>query len=75
MLVNADFPRKKINLPPKTIVQQNEWLAEKYNPTGSFPFTLLLDKEGKVLKRWDGKPEESANDFVQVIKSFYKQAY
>ena len=54
ILVRADFPRSKKNQLSKEQTQHNEALAEKYNPEGKFPYTLLLSEEGKVLKAWDG---------------------
>lgn len=69
VFVNADFPRKKKNLPPAEIVRQNEALAEMYNKQGLFPLTLLLDADGKVLKTWQGKPEVSIEEWTAEIKS------
>jgi hypothetical protein len=51
-------------------VKRNEALADKYNPDGKFPFTLLIDKNGKVLKAWDGFPNESPDAFVSEINYF-----
>jgi thioredoxin-related protein len=68
-MVNADFPRNKKNQLPKDVVKLNEALADKYNPSGKFPLTLLLDASGKVLKTWDGLPAESAAEFTDEIKS------
>jgi thioredoxin-related protein len=60
--VNADFPQRGLAKMPKALIQQNEKLAEQYNKEGHFPYTVLLDPDGKVLKTWDGykgmKPEE-----------------
>src|ERR1700761_808109 len=50
VLVNADFPRLKKNSLSKEQTKQNEALAERYNKAGIFPYTLLLDANGKVLK-------------------------
>lgn len=68
VLVNADFPRNKKNKLNKDQVKLNEALADKYNPEGKFPYTLLLDADGKVLKKWDGFPNERPEDFVASIK-------
>ncbi len=68
VLVNADFPRSKKHQLPKEQQEQNNKLAEKYNPSGKFPFTLLLDEEGKVLKSWDGLPDENDIVFASTIK-------
>ncbi|UEG49914.1 thioredoxin family protein [Ferruginibacter lapsinanis] len=69
VLVNADFPRNKKNKLAKAQVKLNEALADKYNPEGKFPFTLLLDAEGKVVKKWDGFPNVKPEDFVASIKA------
>jgi thioredoxin-related protein len=67
-MVNADFPRNKKNQLDKQITKQNEDLADKYNPEGKFPFTLLLDANGKVIKSWDGLPKENAAQFTTEVK-------
>lgn len=69
VMVNADFPRNKKNQLDKNIQKQNESLADKYNADGKFPFTLLLDADGNVIKAWDGLPAETAADFTAQIKS------
>lgn len=69
VLVNADFPRKKKNIPSDEIVKRNEALAEKYNKEGSFPLTLLLNADGKVIKSWRGKPEVSVEEWTKEIKN------
>ncbi len=53
ILLSADFPRKKSNQLSKEQQKMNDRLAEKYNPEGSFPFTLLLDSDGNKIKVWD----------------------
>ena len=68
VLFNADFPRKKKNIPLDEIVKRNEALAEKYNKEGNFPLTLLLNSDGKVIKSWRGKPEVSVEEWTQEIK-------
>src|ERR1035437_4636225 len=70
VLVRADFPRQKKNQLSKEQTQRNEALADKYNPEGKFPYTLLVDEHGKVLKDWDGFPDESPETFVEQIASF-----
>jgi thioredoxin-related protein len=67
VLVNADFPRLKKNQLTKSLQHQNDLLADKYNPKGAFPFTLLIDADGKVLKTWDGLPKETPEEFVNEI--------
>ncbi|HYV94401.1 MAG TPA: thioredoxin family protein [Chitinophagales bacterium] len=68
VLVNADFPRLKKNQLSKEQTKQNEALADKYNKDGKFPFTVLMDASGKVLREWDGLPNESPERFVEEIK-------
>jgi thioredoxin-related protein len=70
VLVRADFPRQKKNQLSKEQTRRNEALADKYNPEGKFPYTLLVDERGKVLKIWDGFPDVSPETFVQQIASF-----
>ena len=67
VLVNADFPRLKKNQLPKELSKQNDALADQYNPHGNFPLTLLLDAQGKVLKEWEGYPNETPDKFLTEI--------
>ncbi len=74
VLINADFPRLKKNQLSKEQTKRNEALAERYNPKGIFPLTLLLDAEGKVQRTWEGKPNLSAEAFVaEVSKSLHEK--
>ena len=67
-MVNADFPRNKKNQLPANIKKQNEALADQYNPSGKFPFTVLITADGKIVKTWDGLPDENATQFTASIK-------
>ena len=69
VLVRADFPRQKKNQLGKEQIKKNEALADKYNPEGKFPYTILVDDHGKVVKDWDGFPNESPENFVNQIAS------
>lgn len=69
VLVNADFPQQKKNMPATEIVKQNEMLAEQYNKEGKFPYTILLDAEGKVIKSWAGYKDGTAEEFVNQLKA------
>jgi thiol-disulfide isomerase/thioredoxin len=69
LLVKADFPRQKKNKLPDAQVKLNETLAERYNKDGKFPFTLLVNSEGKILKTWDGLPKENAAQFVKQLEA------
>ena len=69
VLVNADFPRLKKNMLSKEQQKQNDALAEKYNSDGSFPLTLLLNADGKVVKKWDGYPSSTPEEFTNDVKA------
>jgi len=73
VLLQADFPRMKKNHQSKEQVKHNEWLAEKYNPEGRFPFTVLIDPTGAVRKRWDGYSDQSAESFVTDLQALIEK--
>ncbi len=68
VLLHADFPRLKKHQLPKDQLKRNEELAEKYNKQGAFPFTVLLDANGKELKHWDGLVASTPEDFIKQIQ-------
>jgi len=68
MLVNADFPRKSKNRLPDELAKRNAALAETYNKQGNFPYTLLLDADGKILKTWTGKPEMPLDAWISEVQ-------
>jgi thioredoxin-related protein len=70
VLLHADFPRLKKHQLPKEQAKKNEELAEKYNKEGAFPYTVLLDADGKVLKQWDGLVAASPEEFINQIQPF-----
>jgi thioredoxin-related protein len=69
ILVNADFPRLRKNRLPPDQQKRNDVLADKYNPKGVFPCTLLLDADGRVLKTWDGFFDGGPENFIGQIKN------
>ncbi|MCU7548004.1 thioredoxin family protein [Chitinophagaceae bacterium LB-8] len=69
VLVRADFPRLKKNQLPKDQMKANEALADRYNPEGKFPFTILTDESGKILKQWEGLPNETPEQFVNELNT------
>ncbi|MGV8879078.1 MAG: thioredoxin family protein [Sphingobacteriaceae bacterium] len=69
VMVNVDFPRNKKNQLDANIRKQNEVLADKYNSGGAFPYTLLLDENGKVIKTWTGLPNEDVIAFTNTIRT------
>lgn len=50
VLLKADFPKKKKNKLSTEQTKKNQLLADKYNKYGYFPFIVVLDKNGAVLK-------------------------
>jgi hypothetical protein len=68
VLVNADFPRSKKNQLDGRQQALNNAMADKYNSQGKFPYTLLLNAEGKILKTWEGFPNEKPADFAAEIR-------
>jgi thioredoxin-related protein len=67
VLLRADFPRNKKNQLEAALKAHNEKLADKYNPQGKFPLTLLLDAEGNVLHTWDGYNNQPAAEFLKEV--------
>lgn len=66
VVLKADFPqRAKL---PAALQQQNEKLAEEYNPKGVFPLFLLLGIDRSVLSTLD-YTNESSPEFISEIKS------
>lgn len=71
VLVKADFPRLKKNQLPAAQTTHNESLAERYNPQGKFPLTLLLDSNGKILQEWEGYPRGLTTEgFIKEIGKY-----
>lgn len=69
VLMNADFPRGKKNQLSKDLQHQNETLADRYNPLGKFPYTVLLNADGSVIKSWEGYPQNNSQLFISQLKS------
>lgn len=69
ILVNADFPRNKKNQQDVNTRKRNEALADKFNPKGIFPYTLLLDAHGEIIKAWDGLPRTDAAAFTSEVRA------
>ena len=67
--INADFPRNKKNQLSPELKKENASLADQYNKKGLFPYTLLLNSEGEILKTWEGLPSENALTFSKEIIS------
>ena len=68
LVYNADFPRKKANQLSKEEISQNEKIADMYNPHGNFPFIVLVNSTGNILKQWDGLLNVSVEEFIKELK-------
>jgi len=70
VLVEVDFPRhKKLSAAQQ---KANDALAEKYNPEGSVPTIVLLDKDGKLLGKtgyMPGGPKTFLAELEKIKKS------
>ena len=71
VLYKADFPRKKANQLAADIKQQNNNLAETYNPKGHFPLVVLLDSNEEVLGN-TGYKKLSPDQYISLLNSFVK---
>ena len=64
IILKADFPqRKKLN---QDQVQQNEKLADQYNPKGQFPHIVLLAPDRTLLKTLYFK-NQTAQQFIAEL--------
>jgi len=69
VMLKADFPRKKANRLSKEQTQENEQLAEKYNPNGYFPLVVILDSTGKIVGT-TGYKDFSPAEYITHLQSF-----
>lgn len=71
VLFKADFPRQKKNQLPKEQQAINDQLAETYNPEGEFPCMVLIDAQGKTLRKWHGYDKKhSVQDYMADVNAF-----
>jgi protein disulfide-isomerase len=69
VLVEVDFPRSKEQ--SKELKEANKALAEKYNVTG-YPTVIVLNGDGKVLKRETGYGGDDAKDYIAKLAKLKK---
>ncbi len=69
VLINADFPRLKKNKLSNELQKNNDRIADLYNPDGIFPLTILLTANGKLVKKWEGLPSLTSDEFVSQVKT------
>ena len=68
-IVVADFPQR-LKL-PKDVIEQNEALAEKYNPKGVFPNLVLISPDGShsdIIQYSNQTPEEFVNELKNHLQ-------
>ena len=70
-LYKADFPRKKQHQLAPAFIEQNQKLAERYNPKGHFPLVLVLNSEGQVLGR-TGYRKISPEKYIKHLNAIIK---
>ena len=71
VMYRADFPRKGKNALAKDQQDQNNRLAEKYNPNGYFPLVVVLDSKAKVLGSL-GYEKTTPELYFKKLKTFEK---
>lgn len=69
VMLKADFPRRKNNQLPKDQQEQNNKLAELYNPSGFFPLVVVLDKNGKTLGKL-GYEKSTPSQYFKKLSTF-----
>ena len=69
IMVNADFPRNKNNQLPAKQQDLNNAMADSYNDKGIFPYTVLLNDQGKALRSWEGFPNTGTDKFIADIQT------
>ena len=69
VLVDVDFPRHKEL--PKNQKEANESLAQKFG-VDSFPTVVVLNSEGKELKKSVGYDGQSAKQFIAELQKLQK---
>jgi len=66
----ADFPQRKQQ--EKSLVKQNEELAERYNPQGYFPHFLLITSDGKTISTINYLNQDP-QQFINLIVPFLEK--
>jgi|TARA_B100001105_G_scaffold47341_1_gene35396 thioredoxin-related protein len=71
VMISANFPRKRTNALTKEKQEQNNKLAEKYNPNGFFPYVVVLNPKGDILGRL-GYEKTTPQLYFKKLKAFEK---
>jgi len=65
IVLKADFPQKKKI--PEILKSQYEALADQYNPTGNFPYIILISPDKKLLGNFIYQ-QQSVATFISDLK-------
>jgi thioredoxin-related protein len=66
-LLTADFPQHKKQ--QKSLVDQNESLAGKYNPQGLFPFMVIVGPDEKIIHTITYNNEDAVS-FIKLLQAY-----
>jgi thioredoxin-related protein len=69
VMVEADFPHDRSKLDRETR-RFNRALSSKYQREQSYPYTVLLDAGGRVLKTWHGYGGQSPEDYMGEMSAY-----
>lgn len=75
VLVSVDFPRMKKNQLSAAQQKINNATADLYNPNGIFPYTMLLNANGKVIKIWEGFYNKGAENFTLQVQQIIAKKF
>ncbi len=70
ILLKSDFPQRKAL--PSSLRRQNEMLAERYNPSGQFPYLLLLRPDGTILSHLPYQ-YQNAEAFISLLSAQFAE--
>ena len=69
VMLQANFPRKKMNALSETQTKANAKLAETYNKQGFFPHVVILDSKGNVLGE-TGYKKTTPEKYINVLNTY-----
>jgi thioredoxin-related protein len=68
VVIEADFPKNKPQ--DADTRRQNKMLSRKYQKSVSYPYTVLIDAEGRLLSTWRGYGGQPATDYIGEISGY-----